>query len=78
MLTLSLLFVLINSLPYEMLCLEILFRPAFTASTHRPILCVCISLPALPIVHQNHCSRFQIYTLTYNICFSLSDVLHSI
>ena len=29
-------------------------------------------------VHLYHFSRFHIYTLTYDICFSLSDLLHSV
>ena len=34
-------------------------------------------LPCKP-VHLYHFSRFHIYTLIYNICFSLSDLLHSV
>ena len=29
-------------------------------------------------VHQYHVSRFQMYVLICNICFSLSDLLHSV
>ena len=29
-------------------------------------------------VHQCHLSRFHIYVLIYSICFSLSDLLHSV
>ena len=38
---------------------------------------VSLSLPCKP-VHLYHFSRFHIYALIYNICFSLSDVLHSV
>ena len=34
-------------------------------------------LPCKP-VHLYHFSRFHIYTLIYDICFSLSDLLHSV
>ena len=34
-------------------------------------------LPCKP-VHLYHFSRFHIYALTYDICFSLSDLLHSV
>ena len=38
---------------------------------------VSLFLPCKP-VHLDHFSRFQIYALIYNICFSLSDLLHSV
>ena len=38
---------------------------------------VSLFLPCKP-VHLYHFSRFHIYALIYNICFSLSDLLHSI
>ena len=38
---------------------------------------VSLFLPCKP-VHLYHFSRFHIYVLIYNICFSLSDVLHSV
>ena len=34
-------------------------------------------LPCKP-VHLYHSSRFHIYVLIYDICFSLSDLLHSV
>ena len=34
-------------------------------------------LPCKP-VHRYHFSRFHIYALIYNICFPLSDLLHSV
>ena len=38
---------------------------------------VSLFLPCKP-VHLYHFSRFHIYALTYDICFSLSDLLHSV
>ena len=38
---------------------------------------VCLFLPCKP-VHLYHFSRFHIYALIYDICFSLSDLLHSV
>ena len=38
---------------------------------------VSLFLPCKP-VHLCHFSRFHIYALTYNICFYLSDLLHSV
>ena len=38
---------------------------------------VSLFLPCTP-VHLYHFSRFHIYALIYDICFSLSDLLHSI
>ena len=38
---------------------------------------VSLFLPCKP-VHLYHFSRFHIYELTYDICFSLSDLLHSV
>ena len=38
---------------------------------------VSLFLPCKP-VHLYHLSRFHIYALIYNICFSLSDLLHSV
>ena len=37
---------------------------------------VSLFLPCKP-VHLYHFSRFHIYTLIYDICFSFSDLLHS-
>ena len=42
------------------------------------ILYVCVSIPALQIGSSVPFSRFHIYVLIYDICFSLSDLLHSI
>ena len=38
---------------------------------------VSLFLPCKP-VHLHHFSRFQIYALIHDICFSLSDLLHSV
>ena len=38
---------------------------------------VSLFLPCKP-VHLYHFSRFHIYALIYDICFSLSDLLHSV
>ena len=40
---------------------------------------LCLSLfPPWKQVHQYHFSRFHIYALIYDICFSFSDLLHSV
>ena len=39
---------------------------------------ICISFLTLEIGHQYPFSRLHIYMLIYNICFSLSDLLHSV
>ena len=58
----------------------------FSSSSHPllPPLCpqvYCLSASSLlPCrqVYQHHLSRFHIYVLLYNICLSLSDLLHSL
>ena len=51
--------------------------PSSPAShVQKSILYVCVSIAALQIVHQHHLSRFRIYALVYDICFS--DLLHSV
>ena len=45
---------------------------------HESVLCVCVSVAALQYIHQYHFSRFHIYVFMYSICFSLSDLLHSV
>ena len=45
-----------------------------------PYICslhLCLFLPCKP-VHLYHFSRFHIYVLIYDICFSLFDLLHSV
>ena len=39
---------------------------------------VCISIPERKQAHRCIFSRFHIYALMYNVCFPLSDLLHSI
>ena len=55
----------------------VLPSPSPTASTG--LLSISVS-PLLPYkqVHWYHFSRFHIYALIYNTCFSLSDLLHSV
>ena len=45
---------------------------------HKFILCVCISIPTLQVAHQDHFSRFHAYAFIYGICFSFSDLFHSV
>ena len=63
-------------------CMSVLpsIRPtsSFPQCGHRFFLYICISIPALKSVHLYHCSRCYIYALIYDICFSLSDLLHSL
>ena len=42
------------------------------------ILYVCVSIHVLQLVSLVQFSRFYIYVLIYDICFSLSDLLHSV
>ena len=58
--------------------------PPPPASRFPPLVSICLFstslslfLPCKP-VHLYHFSRFHIYALIYNICFSLSDLLHSV
>ena len=55
---------------------SILFSQFFPLSpsphVHMPILYISISIPALKIGSSVHFSRFHIYALIYDICFSLS------
>ena len=46
-------------------------------SIHLSSASVSLFLPCKP-VHLYHFSRFHIYALIYNICFSLYDLLHSV
>ena len=45
---------------------------------HSSALYVCISIPTWKQVHLYHFSRFHIYASICNICFSPSDLLHSV
>ena len=57
-----------------------------TLSIHFTLSCLCpclFSISVSPLqpckqVHQYHLCRFHIYVLTQDICFSLSDLLHSV
>ena len=42
------------------------------------ILYICVSVPALQKVLLYHLFRFHTYVLVCNICFALSDLLHSV
>ena len=46
----------------------------------KSILCICIFIPVLPLGSSEplFLFRFHIYVLAYSICFSLSDLLHSV
>ena len=52
------------------------FIPPLPHHVHTFVLYVCISIPALQKGHLYHFSRLHIYTLIYNICFSLFHLLH--
>ena len=52
--------------------------PLSPCSIHMSVLHICISTSACKPVHLYHFSRFHIYALIYDICFSLSDLLHSV
>ena len=45
---------------------------------HKSVVYNYISIPALQISLLVPFSRFHVYELIYNICFSLSDLLHSV
>ena len=45
---------------------------------HTFILWISVSISALQICPSVPFSRFHIYALIYDICFSLSDLLHSV
>ena len=42
------------------------------------VLPICVSILPWKTVHLYHFSRLHIYAFTYDICFSLSDWLHSV
>ena len=45
---------------------------------HRSVLYVCFSIAALQINSSVPSFRFHIYALAYDICLSVSDLLHSV
>ena len=51
--------------------------PSPTVSTNLFSMSASLFLPC-PYAHQSHFPRFHVYALIYNICFSLSDLLHSV
>ena len=53
------------------------FSPPPPPHVHVHSLPLCLFLPCKE-VHLDHFSRFHTYTLIYNICNSLSDLLHSV
>ena len=55
-----------------------LSTPTSLLGVHRFVLYICVSISACKLVHLYHFCRFHIYALIYNICFSLSDLLHSV
>ena len=58
--------------------------PPPTTATYPPSVSICLFSTSVSqflsckTVHLYHFSRFHIYALIYNICFSLSDLLHSV
>ena len=51
---------------------------SMSASVLLQMYCLYAVLSALKIqVHQYHLSRFHIYVLIHDICFSFSDLFHS-
>ena len=63
-------------------------NPNLPIHTSRPcfprLVCICLFSTSVSLflpcklVHLFHFSRFHIYALIYDICFSLSDLLHSV
>ena len=45
---------------------------------HKPILYIQVSIPSLHIDSSMQLFRLHLYVLIYNICSSLSDLLHSV
>ena len=53
--------------------------PLPTPRVLKSILYVCVFIPALPLGSSvPFFFRFHMYALAYGICFSLSDLLHSV
>ena len=48
----------------------------FPQRVHKSVPYVCVSTAALQIIHWCHLSRFHTHAFIYNICLSLSDLLH--
>ena len=62
---------------YVNAAISILPTLSFLHGVHKSVLYVCLFL-SYKQVHQYHFSKFHIYVLIYDICFSLSDLLHSV
>ena len=52
--------------------------PLSPLGVHTFVLYICVSISALQTGSSVPFSRFHIYVLKYDICFSLSDLLHSV
>ena len=52
--------------------------PLSLLGVHIFVLYICVSISALQTSSSVPFSRFHIYALIYDICFSLSDLLHSV
>ena len=51
---------------------------AFPLGVHTFVLYISVSISALQTTYLYHFSRLHIYALIYDICFSVSDLLHSV
>ena len=51
-------------------------RPLLPQRVHKSVPCVCVSIAALQMVHWHHLPRFHTHAFIYDICLSLSDLLH--
>ena len=77
-------YVLISYLFYTQQCIYV----SPNIPTHRtlfpPLVSICLFATSVSLfllckqVHLYHFSRFHIYAVIYNICLSLSDLLHSV
>ena len=61
----------------SMLLSQLVLPSPSPAMSTSPVLYVCVPIPFLQI-SQPHFSRFYIDALIYDICFSVSDLLHSV
>ena len=59
---------------FQLLSQSVQSSPSPAVSTS--LFSMSVSLLLYKEVHQYHLSRFHIYTFIYNVCFSLSDLLH--
>ena len=75
---------LTSHLFYPWQCIYVSAALSIRPSPSLPAASTCLfsssALPFLPCkeVHQYYFSRFHIYVLIHSICFSLSDLLHSV